>query len=95
MKYFLGLLFLICSTVVFAQGDVEPEVKSNVTILQNATPAQCEAARNADTGPVDVEGESSLGGYTGTSGPGVRSCENCAVDSQQNCVCGTCYYYYN
>lgn len=84
--------FLVCS-MGFAQS---PLVRKDVHVLKNATDDQCQAAANGRAGPQDMVGYSGAGEFTGTTGPGVRSCTNCAVDYRtQDCVCKLCYYYFN
>jgi hypothetical protein len=98
MKY-LSFLVILCSLffkMSSAFAVVSPVIQHNVSILQNATPAQCRAAQQGRAAPTDVESYSGFGEYTGLSSPGMRSCSGCAVNSQsEDCVCKTCYYYFD
>ena len=89
-----GLLILAIQSA-FANY-VEPDVERNVHILQNATPTACQAASNGSSGPQDVTSDTRYGAYNGTTGAGIRSCSDCAVDpTSGDCVCRICYYYFN
>lgn len=100
MRLFIALFILLCSLFaqlqLHAEGMSSPIIRYNVPILQNASPSQCQAARRGQAAPEEVNAYTGAGGYSGSSGPGVRSCTGCTVDpSSQNCICRTCYYYFN
>ena len=90
MKYislfFIGLLF---SSALFASS--EPIVYHNVTVATNVQGSQCPATIDSDAAPEDVQSYTGFGDVNSLSGPGIRSCTNCAVDNNKNCVCETCY----
>jgi hypothetical protein len=97
MRFFSMLLIVhsilfLGDTSVFAQP---PIVSHNVPVLQHATPSQCHAWK----GRVAPEGEeyySRFGQDVSMSGPGIRSCTGCTIDSNSHdCVCRTCYDYFN
>lgn len=90
----LILMMLSIFSIVFAQQG--PMIQNNVHVLQNATPSTCQAAASGRAGPADMVGYSGGGEFSGTTGPGVRSCTGCAVDNNSgDCVCKICYYYFN
>jgi hypothetical protein len=83
-----AFLILFC-TSIFASP--EPVISHNVPVVMNAQPSQCPSSYESDAAPEDVQTYSSFGDVNTLSGPGVRSCSNCAIDSNHNCVCQTCY----
>lgn len=95
----LGLLVVLVSVLVsfavYAEDFTPPIEQNNVTVLQNANPASCQAAANGEADPAEVVNYSTVGQSGGISSPGIRSCTGCAVDSKANCVCNQCYYYFN
>jgi hypothetical protein len=72
-----------------------PTIYNNQTIMQNATPAQCQAAARGIVSPEGVVTDSMYGADTGMTGAGVQTCTGCAVDANKNCTCSACYDYYN
>jgi hypothetical protein len=93
MKYLLILCILMISNTVLAQT---PVVQYNLVVIQNATPSQCQASWNGRPNQEDVA-RTGAGQDYGLSGPVVRSCTECALVSSnqsQDCVCKTCYDYF-
>ena len=88
---FTLMLCCICGGV-FADSTT---VQNNVIILHDATAATCKAAANGQSGPSDDTSYSGAGEFTGTTGPGIRSCSGCAVNAANDCVCSSCSYYFN
>src|SRR5690242_18775653 len=88
-----GILLNMMSTTVFA---LPPIIRYNVLLLQNATSAQCDAAKNGRAQQEEAQSYSVAGNYSGLTGPGIRSCTRCTVRyPSHDCVCSTCYYYFN
>lgn len=90
----LVLLGIFVTTTAFAQA---PIISRNVHVVHNATPSQCPSTWNSKGASENVGVVYDTGGgqYNAVN-PGIDSCVNCAIDSKsQDCVCGTCYSYYN
>lgn len=93
MRNYFILLISLFFINAYAQSTI---VSHDVHVLQNATQSQCMNYRGGYAGEADVEAFTSYGGFTGTSGAGVQTCSDCAIDPNSNdCVCRTCYSYFN
>lgn len=71
-----------------------PDISYNVVVVQNASSSQCPTSwhGNADTdSAIDI---SRFGSDT-VQGAGVESCTGCAINSNGDCSCHTCYSYFN
>jgi hypothetical protein len=91
----MSAFIFISSNAVFAD-DVEPVINYNVSVIKNATPAQCTASWDGDISAdqeVTTDGD---GMQTSTTSPGVMSCTGCAIEQKSgDCVCKTCYSNYS
>ena len=100
MKYFLTLFTFYCLLLgyntTFAEDISPPIINNDMHVLFNIHPSQCPSSWN---GRVDPETMTIISGYgmdTGVSTVGVQSCIGCAFDSSSHdCVCKTCYSYFN
>lgn len=89
---FAILISLLCGQV-FAS---EPIISNNVTVVKNATPAQCPASWEGSVAPDQMQVESGAGTSTMLTSPIIRSCEGCAIEpSSGDCVCKKCYDHYD
>jgi len=88
------LLFLQFALIPFAYAG-PPVINNNVTIFQHANPGQCPSSVKMRGGNYDVTDFSGLGEQDTDSAPGVRSCTGCAIDQAGDCVCKTCYDYFD
>jgi hypothetical protein len=95
MKILLMFLSLSLFTPVFAGMVTTPAVNNNVIIMSPATPAQCKPSWTGRIDPAMMTSVSRFGTNTGMDAVGVQSCSGCALDGNKNCVCRTCYGYYN
>lgn len=87
------IMMLVLSTYAYAFSG-PPDITYNVTVAQNVAENQCPASWEGQTSPDIVNVMSGLGNEQENTGPVIRSCSNCAIQSG-NCVCGTCYDYFN
>src|SRR5690348_11493429 len=87
---------LLFNMAAYAEGGEEPIVNNNVHVMQNTTSSQCPASWKGRTYPDAMQVLTGGGEQSMQSGPIVRSCEGCSFDGQsRDCVCSTCYDYYN
>lgn len=94
----LSICFLCISfsAPLFAEGMSEPVISHNVPVMQNSSPSQCPTSWRGAVSPEAVTDLSDYGIDTGVEMVGVQSCSSCAFDQTSgNCICGTCYGYYN
>lgn len=89
-------LFILCSALIGSQAIFAdaPDITHNVVMMSGATPAQCPSSMRGDAAPasgIDI----SRFGSNDVEGPGVQSCTGCAITQSGNCVCHTCYSYYD
>lgn len=83
------MVLFLADTAVFADA-VEPIIKENVTVRQNATPDQCPSSYDSDSGVDQETREDGAGMQTLDTAPGVTSCSDCSIVNG-DCVCKTCY----
>lgn len=99
MRSFFTLLILqallFATGTLFAEDISPPSITQNVHVLTNTTPANCPSSWNGSIAPDETTGVSGYGIESGTA-VGVQSCTGCAFDNNsRDCVCKTCYGYYN
>lgn len=95
LQVILISLMLIVN-VAYAQGGDEPLISKNVTVIPKGGSGQCTPSWKGRTYPEAETVLSGAGETQAQTGAMLRSCTDCAVDSQSgDCVCGTCYDYYN
>ena len=90
------IVLIVCHLILFISFSAvaEPIITRDVPVLEHVDPSQCPSSWRNEAGPADVT-HPHLSQYD-TSGPGVRSCTDCYYQSStQNCVCKTCYSYFN
>lgn len=97
MRLYL-LAFIICLSLcnsILADDVTPPVINYNVHVIKNTNPSQCPSSWNGSISPETITNESQYGTSYGTA-IGVQSCTGCAFDNQSgDCVCNTCYGYYN
>lgn len=98
-KSFLAFLFFysafLACHLLYAQDNIPPVISRDVTVIKNATPSQCTSSWNGQANPEIVVNESGYGDNSEIA-QGVLSCTDCAIDSlSKDCVCKTCYSYFN
>lgn len=89
------ILFMFCSALLTSQMVLAdaPDIDHNVQVMSGVSPSQCPSSWRGDADPatgIDI----SRFGSDDVEGPGVQSCTGCAIQSG-NCVCQTCYSYYD
>jgi len=97
MKPIFILLILQLIFLSYTKAFAGPPIVSfNVHVFQHASPSQCSGSWRGRVGPEDVSSYTRLGDVNDLSGPVVRSCTGCAVNSRSHdCVCRRCYDYFN
>lgn len=88
--------FVFCSALVGSQIVLAdpPDITHNVVVMTGSTPSQCTSSMRGNAAPasdIDI----SRFGSNDVEGPGVQSCTGCAINQSGNCVCKTCYSYYD
>lgn len=92
----LSIIVVIMALPLLTGFYQPPVVSHDVHVMQNATPSQCTNYKGHADPVDDAETFTRFGEDTSITGPGIRTCRGCQVDPQsQDCVCKTCYDYYN
>lgn len=98
-RIFQILLFgslLLISLSVYAEGGEEPIISNNVHVMQNTTSSQCPSSWKGRVYPDAMQVLTGAGEEYTQTGPIVRACSQCSFDNQsRDCVCATCYDYYD
>lgn len=93
------LRLLAITVMLFGCGIIfaaQPIITYNVVVKQNTDAAHCPASWGGESGNDILTEVSGQGINDGIDTAGIESCTDCAFDAKtHNCVCKTCYGYYD
>lgn len=96
LLFFIFYFTLLASANIYAVEYSPPSITNNVHVITNTTPQQCPVSWKGSAAPETMTVATGQGLDTGVDTIGVQSCTGCAFDSStRDCVCRTCYQYFN